>query len=569
MNLLDQKIKEKFKLFSDIDKEVVNKDKTMQIDPYKKKTDPTNLHKINQKKMEERPGNQFDRIYSDFFVNNRFGHPSGSVVNKDSKSSGKNYAGGGDYGLNFGGYDDLNSNGNTKKKGFYKNKSAKNIGTDKNLKRNSKKYGSEYYSTNFKSKNRSSGNSPSLTKSANNPPLPNNSGERLYNYGFYIQNKIEMKRQEEDQKMRKAMTPQINSKSKRMLSKNTPDRPNYKSLNSPGKKTESKNKLNNSNNQFVYHPKLNSRSLKIANKLEPSSVRLLKKKKKYNQNDSYNFINNSNYNFNSPYYNNRSSSKSSKRNLSTGNKGVELYEKGIELNKRKRKLLEDYKQKEDDEYKKKYSFKPTINKSSNILLNNQKVIEKNKKKADDEIYRKQKAWKKKLDYSNKRRKEKLDGILNKECTFNPDISHLEIKNDDAFILKNLAQMNDYVNKRREILKRQKEEQEYRNKRLWQIDQTKNFKMKTTVPREFYFESDTRLKGNKAKKVYIAPNTNLNSNINIRPNFNYGEPYIAQSPEINNQYVPDNYGNNLDYAYNNENFDNIMNDLKYKVNNMNV
>ena len=38
---------------------------------------------------------------------------------------------------------------------------------------------------------------------------PNDSGNRLYNYGYYIKNKLNKKRQKEEEKMRKQMTPKI------------------------------------------------------------------------------------------------------------------------------------------------------------------------------------------------------------------------------------------------------------------------------------------------------------------------------------------------------------------------
>ena len=55
-------------------------------------------------------------------------------------------------------------------------------------------------------------------------------------------------------------------------------------------KSKSKTKQNNSNsstkddiNNFTYHPKLNKRSLLLANKMEPSSIRLNKNKKKISE----------------------------------------------------------------------------------------------------------------------------------------------------------------------------------------------------------------------------------------------------------------------------------------------
>ena len=41
---------------------------------------------------------------------------------------------------------------------------------------------------------------------------PNDSGNRLYNYGYYIKNKLNKKRQKEEEKMRKQMTPKNEKK---------------------------------------------------------------------------------------------------------------------------------------------------------------------------------------------------------------------------------------------------------------------------------------------------------------------------------------------------------------------
>ena len=199
------------------------------------------------------------------------------------------------------------------------------------------------------------------------------------------------------------------------------------------------------------------------------------------------------------------------------------------------------------------------------------VIETKKKMGNDDVYKKQCEWKKKIENANKRKREKLEDSQKSEYTFKPDISHLNIQNDENFILKNLAQMNDYVNKRREILKRQKEEEEYKNKRLGQIDMTNNFNIKTTVPREFYFKTDSRIKG---KKIY--------TNVNNKPNLYSNEPYYSlgnNNPKsenysyANNQINPNQNNENLDLAYNNaynnDSFVNAINDLKNKIDNLNL
>ena len=62
----------------------------------------------------------------------------------------------------------------------------------------------------------------------------NNSGERLYNYGFYIKNKLQKKRIEEEEKLHRQMTPKILPRSKSIYrdSAHFEDRLYYQSHNS-------------------------------------------------------------------------------------------------------------------------------------------------------------------------------------------------------------------------------------------------------------------------------------------------------------------------------------------------
>ncbi len=347
-------------------------------------------------------------------------------------------------------------------------------------------------------KNKTATNSPSIAK---NLAVPNNSGERLYNYGFYIKNKLERKRQEEQKKMLRQMTPKISLRSK-SLNKDTPvaERLYYKNSNSPNKRRCSKENLKY--NQYTYKPHINANSLKIAKNLEPTSERLFKKKKKSGdrseKTDGSNHQNNfSFYTVNSPYYKiglnksfNNNFSKSPKRNISF-EKSNELYMKGMEHKLKIDKIYKEHKEKEEEEYKN-YSYKPIINTTSPILLKNQKVLLGKQDKSNEAIYKKNCEWKKKLENENKKKKEKLDKIKQKDYTFKPEISHLNLQNDENFIMKNLAQMNEYVNKRRQALQRKKEDEEYKNKRL---GQNLNFCIKPTIPKEFNL-SRSKSKGKK-------------------------------------------------------------------------
>ena len=61
----------------------------------------------------------------------------------------------------------------------------------------------------------------------------------------------------------------------------------------------------------------------------------------------------------------------------------------------------------------------------------------------------------KLENENNIKKKKYDEIENKKYTFKPEINKINIKNDIPFIMKNIQQMNEYVNKRRKVLKQKK------------------------------------------------------------------------------------------------------------------
>ena len=111
--------------------------------------------------------------------------------------------------------------------------------------------------------------------------------DRLNNYGIYLKNKIENQRQIQDNKIMQLMKPK-----KRGKSGNTTKNPEKiserlyqdykKNIDKNNRNNNTKNNLNNTSGNlkdFTYHPKINKKSLMIAQKLEPSFIRLNKKKK--------------------------------------------------------------------------------------------------------------------------------------------------------------------------------------------------------------------------------------------------------------------------------------------------
>ena len=156
---------------------------------------------------------------------------------------------------------------------------------------------------------------------------------------------------------------------------------------------------------------------------------------------------------------------------------------------------------------------------------------------------------KRLEEENISKKKKYDEIENKKYTFKPEINKFNIQNDVSFIMKNLPQMNEYVNKRRKVLEQKKEEENYRNKKLGL--NAINYNVRTTIPKEFDLKTEKRSKSNKKdrdlniinkKKRYIVK---INSQAIIMENKmksknNKGFSYI------NRDYLDEDCKNNLSH-----------------------
>jgi hypothetical protein len=192
---------------------------------------------------------------------------------------------------------------------------------------------------------------------------PNDSGNRLYNYGYYIKNKLNKKRKLEEEKIRKQMTPKILNRSKEMNRdpNKFEERLYYAEKNDMNdsiynrKRSLSKEYINYKD--FTYHPKINKKSLLIASKLEPSTLRINKKK-------THNYVGEKSV---MNYYSNLFRNKNNlnyKKNLNnnSGNeKSNELYMKGIQDMKRKEQIYNENQVRKEEEYKN-YPFKPKIKK---------------------------------------------------------------------------------------------------------------------------------------------------------------------------------------------------------------
>ena len=501
MDLIDKKISEKLKLFEFIDKKYgANLESPEKAPP--KKSDLNQIKNLGPTTYQQKESNSnkeiYDNIYSDFKTNSYkeyFQSPSNNTLDsnktkynsKFKKNPKKNLR-------NIHGNDYLN-----KDKDFLANRTAENT---------------------LKSKLGYNNNS---RKNLRTLYPPNDSGNRLYNYGYYIKNKINKKRQKEEEKMRRQMTPKILNRSKEMIKDKDRD-PNkfedrlyYAEKNDADdsiynrRRTLSRENINYEkylNTKFTYHPKINKKSLLIASKLEPSTLRINRKK----ANNSHILEEKNVLDYYSNLFKDRTYTYKKKvANLSPScgtEKSNELYMKGMQDIKRKEKTYNENLLKKKEEYKN-YSYHPKISKTYSNNLETKDKTNKNKsknKKSKEDIYTKNKEWKKRLEKENIIKRKKYDELENKKYTFKPEINKLNMQNDVPFIMKNIQQMNDYVNKRRKILKNKKEEENYRKKKLGL--NANNYNVKTTIPKEFDLKTEQRSKSNKKERDMNILNKNL-------------------------------------------------------------
>ena len=497
MDLIDKKLSEKLKLFEYIDKKYgTNIDTSDKAPPKKSELNQNrNLFQTNPLQKETSLKNEiYDNIYSDFKTNSYNDFYQSPSMNNIESTKIKYHS---------------KAKKNTKKK-------FRNIQDNSYLARD--KGFTENRTAENTTRTKSGYNSNNTHKNLKALYPPNDAGTRLYNYGYYIKNKLNKKRQIEEEKRRKQMTPKILNRSKEMIKDKDRD-PNkfeerlyYAEKNDTNdsiynrKRTLSRENINYEklkNTKFTYHPKINKKSLLIASKLEPSSLRITRKK----SNNSH-ILEEKNV---LDYYSNLFKDKTytyKKRvtNLSPScgtEKSNELYMKGIQDMKRKEQTYNENLLKKKEEYKN-YSYHPKISKTYSNNFNKEK---KNKKEKNmEDIYTKNKEWKKRLEKENTIKKKKFDEIENKKYTFKPEINKLNMQNDVPFIMKNIKQMNDYVNKRRKAIIKKKEDENYKKRRLG-LD-ANNYNIKTTIPKGFDLKTEQRSKSNKKDRDINLLNKNM-------------------------------------------------------------
>ena len=212
------------------------------------------------------------------------------------------------------------------------------------------------------------------------------------------------------------------------------------------------NKKNKKQEFFSFKPKLSKNSIRIAEKLESSFIRLNKIpiKNIYDKSNNTKIIE---VELIEKKYldlkNKKNNSRNNKLNINFNytNPSESLYQKGIkkiiEKEKKRKKILE-----ERENLYKTFSFSPNIlkRKKKNVFYSNKKYDN-----SYDNFYKRNIQWKEKVRNKSEilLRKNTLKEL--KECSFTPKIYKKEIKNDISFILKNIEQINKYVRNRQEFL----------------------------------------------------------------------------------------------------------------------
>ena len=245
----------------------------------------------------------------------------------------------------------------------------------------------------------------------------------------------------------------------------------------------------------------------------------------------------------------------------------ELYNKGIENMMKREQIYKETKMKKEEEYKN-YSFKPKITKNSPVVEKNtiiKSISPSGKKNIMSDLYKKQFEWKKKLENENIKKREKIDNQNKIDCTFKPEITHLKIQNDEKFIMKNIKQMNDYVNRRREVIEKQKEYEKYKRKRLG--EDVSSFECRPTIPRKFELKTEERSRSHSKDNNYHERKNSVNR---IIKDINTEREEMNTFGFFNN--VVNNFGYNVNNGNNNlaqQEFIDAVNALHSKIDNLNI
>ena len=552
MNLLDQKFEEKLKLFDEFDRIFSNyQPKIVPLELSKKNINISSQISISKnsysdKKSKEK--NKFDNIYSNFDSNKNenayYFRNYEEMMNYMYTLSSK-----------------VLTNNESSKKSKSKSKSKNNLHQKKNKYNNNNNYKVQFM------------------------PKKDYIIEKLLRYGENLEKKKKRLKLENEKYFKKMATPCIseNAKNINRNPKQFVERLFYDKYTSDKKKNnkhesyyyvnrvDEKKIKETENSNFTYRPSINKKSQEIANRLEPSSERLLRKKENKEiidkeeceklAIDNYkNLFNNNNFN----KYDNK------KINFNEKNLIYNLYNKGLESLKKRELQYQENCRKKNEEYKN-YSYSPNI--STNKKNKNKKRVKNIKKQLikkieKNDLYKKQIEWKKKKNIENSKKKLVQEDFYVKHfCTFKPKILTEKMKDNVQLIKRNLKTSNSYIVKRRKQIK---QEQQKLNK------SSDNRKYGFSLKDLFFTENNNVLYGDKVintsyscyqnKKRVINNYKKNNMNIVIPPFSQRIFCYYSEQDNINNSIRNNNFSC-VDYSR--INFIDAINELHNEIDNLNI
>ena len=329
-------------------------------------------------------------------------------------------------------------------------------------------------------------------------------------------------------------------------------------------KKDKKGKKYNNNNNFTFKPILNKKTIEIANRLEPSSKRLFKKKKSISKEEIENLAIKNYKNLCNNYNNNNNNSNKNKKVSPNVQKIInKLYNQGLEDLKKKDMKYKENMSKKDEEYKK-YPFQP------NVTNNNHKT--KSLKYLNNAMYQKQIEWKAKKTMENFKKKEiNEDLYLTAHCSFKPDISHEIIKDDEDMIKRNLKGINSYIEKRRKQIK----EKENKNNKSFSLNKY-GFSLKDILSEPIKELNTERLSNKNCRCVNLKQSSKNIKNFrnNNKNNLDCVIPpfterifyYYNESGDDNN---PKKFNNLTNQDYSQIEFINAINTLHKEIGNLNI
>lgn len=305
-----------------------------------------------------------------------------------------------------------------------------------------------------------------------------NTFERLYQDAFRVKSKLEAQRKIQDyefsSKMRPAITPRASSiernpcnfedrlhpslmgqayrtdrSVRKILNESSlvdlygnPDHESfYRPTNSP---------CHHQRRDFSFSPSINSRSDSLARKMGPSFQRLTSKTRS------------------SRKVRNTVDRQDSRAEASFDSAhSLRLYQSGLEKMRKRQADYERNKSELNESYKN-YPYKPQTSSTTNYLSR-----EVNK----SDFHQRSAEWSKRQAAKSKKRREYFEGLAKKKCSFAPEISTAVVQDDRRIINRNIGQIYDYVQKQKKLRSQKEQEEEYRNRRFFK--QTERATKRTT------------------------------------------------------------------------------------------